>query len=227
MIKVRSFPEVLGPYFVFPGKAIVDVGCGTGDLVRWLTKQGARVVGVDTAAMIARAEQDPQVGDESYLVGSAEGLDFENGSRDLLTYFASLHHVPRNEMSRALEKCHGILKPGGAAVFLEPLAEEGSYYDIVRLVDDETEIRALAYDAIKAAVSSGFKPTTEELFYVEQSFSDYLAILEVSVDYAGLRAEIVAAARAEAERRGRERGESLEAVRFKSICRLNILEKTA
>lgn len=226
MIKLQSFTEVPGRYFALPGKAIVDVGCGTGDLVRWMTRQGARVVGVDTAAMIAKAEQNPRVGDESYLVGSAQGLEFEKGSCDLMTYFASFHHVPRNEMPRALEKCHGILKPGGMAVFLEPLAEEGSYYDIVRLVDDETEIRALAYNAIKAAVSLGFRPTAEESFYVERSFADYLALLEVSVEDADRRSEIVAAARTEAERRGRERGESLQAVRYRSICRLNILERS-
>jgi hypothetical protein len=60
---------------------------------------------------------------------------------------------------------------------------------------------------------------------MSRSFADYLALLEVSVDDAGRRAEIVAAARTEAERRGRERGESLEAVRYRSICRLNIVER--
>jgi ubiquinone/menaquinone biosynthesis C-methylase UbiE len=194
MIKLQSFTEVPGCYFALPGKVVVDAGCGTGDLVRWMTNKSASVIGVDTAAMIARAEQNPRAGEESYLVGSAEELAFGDGSRALLTYFASLHHGPRNEMPRALGKCLEILKPGGAAIFLGRLEEEGSHYEIVRLVDDETEIRALAYNAIKSVVSLGFRPTIEEFFYVERSFADYQALLEVSVDDAGRRSEILEAA---------------------------------
>jgi len=225
MIKVHSFAEVLGRYFDLRGKVLIDVGCGTGDLVRWATKEGAKAVGIDTSAMIARARQNRRAGGERYLVGSAETLSFESGACDLLTYVASFHHVPRRHMRAALQRGWDILKPGGTAVFLEPLSRKGSYYDIVRLVEEETELRALAARAIQSAPSLGFEPAAEELFYVERSFADFLGLLRVFVDDAGRRAEIAAAARKTAERLARKTGESLGAVRYKSICRLNVLIK--
>jgi 2-polyprenyl-3-methyl-5-hydroxy-6-metoxy-1,4-benzoquinol methylase len=41
--KVQSFGDVLLKYFNLNGMLILDVGCGTGDLVRFLTTKGARV----------------------------------------------------------------------------------------------------------------------------------------------------------------------------------------
>ena len=227
MIEVRSFSEVLERYFSLDGKALIDVGCGTGDLVRWATKRGARVVGVDTATMTAEAERKERAGDEQYRIGLAEALSFENESRDLLTYFASFHHVPRQHMRGALNRCWDVLKPGGSAVFLEPLSTRGSFYDIVRLVEDERVLRARAARAIKGALSLGFVPAAEERFFVERSYADYLQLLEAFVDDAARRAEIAEAARKATERLAWKKGESLEAVRYRSICRLNILRKPA
>lgn len=52
-----------------------------------------------------------------------------------------------------------------------------------------------------------------------------LELLEVIVDDIGRRAEIATAARTVTERSAGERGESLEEFRYRSICRLNILER--
>ncbi len=52
-----------------------------------------------------------------------------------------------------------------------------------------------------------------------------LELLEVSVDDIGRRAENAATARAVTERSAGEREESLEEFRYRSICRLNILER--
>lgn len=225
MIKVNFFFDVLERYFALSGKGLIDVGCGTGDLVRWATKQGARVVGVDTAAMIAEAERKERAGDEEYRIGSAEALSFESGSRDLLTYFASFHHVPRQHMRGALKRCWDVLIPGGSAVFLEPLSTRGSYYDLVRLVEDETEARVLARRAIRRAPSLGFEPEGGKLFYVERSYADYLRLIEINVEDTGRRSEIAASARKATELLARKGGESFEAVRYRSICRLDILRK--
>jgi ubiquinone/menaquinone biosynthesis C-methylase UbiE len=56
----------LGPRFlalVCPGLPVLDVGCGAGRDLAWLTQQGARVVGADrSTGMLALARQYPAGG---------------------------------------------------------------------------------------------------------------------------------------------------------------------
>jgi ubiquinone/menaquinone biosynthesis C-methylase UbiE len=226
MKKVLSHAEALSEFFSFPGTTAVDVGCGTGDFTRWMAAQGVAATGLDVAEMIARAEAFPRAGGERYLVGIAQELPVDSGVADLAVYMASLHHVPESEMSRALEECRRILKPGGTAIFVEPVAETGSYYEIVRLVVDERDIQAKAFEAIKAAGRLGLGMTAEGNYYLERSFEDYLSTLEVNVGDAAKRAEIAALARAVTERLSRAAGLSVHSYRYRSICRVNILKKS-
>jgi len=148
MRRVESIGELLSEHLAFPGKTVVDVGCGTGELVRWLVGQGTKVTGVDTPAMLARAQAEPCVGDERYLPGGGEALPLPDGHADVVIYAASLHHVAAEQLRDAIAECARVLRPGGQVAFVEPVAEPGSYYDITRLTRDEAEIQRLAYASI-------------------------------------------------------------------------------
>lgn len=225
MNKVESHAEALSRHVQFSGKIVLDVGCGTGDLARWMTKQGALVTGVDTLEMITRAENLERSGSEQYLVSSAQELPFRSQYADIILYIASLHHVPEDEMKNALERCHRILKPGGMAVFVEPVAQRGSYYEIVRLEGDEAGIQARAYDLLLRAKDFGLTMRTEEMYYLERSFDDYVRLLEVFVDDKVRRDDILAKAKAVTEQLCRESGARFEEYRYRSVCRLNIMDK--
>jgi SAM-dependent methyltransferase len=192
-----------------------------------MTEQGAAATGVDSVEMIARAVEAPKSGDEEYLVGTAQDVPLESGCADTALYLASFHHIPAKEMRRAIEECMRILKPGGTAIFVEPVGETGSYYEVVRLVEDERDIQAKAYEAIRSAGRSGFRMTAEGTYYLERSFDDYLHLLEVFVDDEARRIEIAAAARAVTARLSRDADMSFESYRYRSICRMNILKKRA
>jgi hypothetical protein len=47
-----------------------------------------------------------------------------------------------------------VLRPGGEVIVIEPLAE-GPYFEVMRPVEDETEIRRAAMAAIDAICSAG------------------------------------------------------------------------
>jgi len=219
--KIQSFDEIFSEFFYFPRMVVIDVGCGTGDLVRWMTSEGAIATGIDLPEMIEKAMKVKKVGDEKYLVGTAQDMTFKECYADLIIFLASFHHVPENEMKNAVEKCYKILKPDGHVAFIEPLAQKDSYSDLTLLVDDEVEIRDIAYKYILSANNEKFKQVVESFYYMERSFQDYLSLLNVHVSADLKRDKIVK----QAKELILNKKENIETVKFRSLVRLNILKK--
>ncbi|WP_323378404.1 class I SAM-dependent methyltransferase [Skermanella mucosa] len=161
------------------GARIVDVGCGEGALVRALARRGAQVVGVEILdEALSKARKAEPVGGERYLKGVGEDLPLPDNSADAVIFMNSLHHVPAAHMGKALREAARVLKPGGLALVNEP-EPTGGYFELTRLLDDETEVRALAHAAVKAVDAL---EQVDELFYLNpvkhedyQSFADRMA----------------------------------------------------
>ena len=129
-------------------KTVVDIGCGDGAFVRALAGAGATAIGIEVSEdAVARArEQDP---DHRYELGGAERLPLEDQSVDVATLMRSLHHVP--DPSSAFPELEGVVREH--VWIAEPLPE-GDFFELLRPVDDETEVRAAAQRAI--AEQDGF-----------------------------------------------------------------------
>jgi SAM-dependent methyltransferase len=130
------------------GKVVLDIGCGDGAFVRELAAAGAEPIGVEVSDdAVARArDKDP---DHRYVVGGAERIPLPDASVDVATLMRSLHHVP--DPAAAFPELARVVR---AYVWIaEPLAE-GDFFELLKPVDDETEVRANAQRAIAAA--SGF-----------------------------------------------------------------------
>lgn len=95
------------------GKAILDLGCGTGCIADALKRRArfARLVGVDFSPVYvehaARRNDDPRV---RFEVGDACALGHPDRSFDLVLAFLLLHFVPRTE--RAVAEMARVAKPG-------------------------------------------------------------------------------------------------------------------
>ncbi|WP_053225718.1 class I SAM-dependent methyltransferase [Solirubrobacter soli] len=124
------------------GKTVVDIGCGDGAFVRALATAGAEAIGIEVSEdAVARArERDPA---HRYELGGAERLPFEDASIDVATLMRSLHHVP--DPARAFPELARVVR--GHVWIAEPLPE-GEFFELLRPVDDETEVRANAQRAI-------------------------------------------------------------------------------
>jgi ubiquinone/menaquinone biosynthesis C-methylase UbiE len=225
MKKVESAGQLLAKHFSLQDMTVIDVGCGTGDLVRWLTGQGARAIGVDTPEMLAKAGENVRAGDEIYLAGGGEHLPVRSVFADLIIYSASLHHVPADRLDEALAECRRALKPGGRAAFIEPVARPGAYSEITRLTRDEAEVHRLAYDAILRAAARGMTMVIEDHFYYERSFENFQVLIKNFVAEEARRPPILEQARAITERLAAAKGVPFEDFRYRSICRLNILKR--
>jgi ubiquinone/menaquinone biosynthesis C-methylase UbiE len=206
-------------------KVIIDVGCGSGDLVRDMAEQGARVIGVDTLDMIKKATQKENPNNEVFIVGKGEELPVENDEADMIIFMASFHHIPKEKMVDALLHCKRALKKNGLVLFIEPVAQDGSYFELIRIVEDERDIQAIAYGTIKEANSMDFATVKEEMIYFERSYADYENLLDFFVDEEIERNRFKDEAYKTATSIASEAGQTLDNYRFKSICRLNALMK--
>ena len=99
-----------------PRSQVLDVACGTGDMVFGLVEQGCTVTGVDISEeMMAIAKQKaPQA---TYILADVEKLPFDDNSFDAVTCAFGVRNFVHLE--QGLSEMLRVLKPGGTMVILE------------------------------------------------------------------------------------------------------------
>ncbi len=103
------------------GADVLELGCGGGVISRTLGPVARSVVGIDLSPVAvdqARASAAEPGADVDFRVMDAESLTFGDDSFDLVCGSGILHHV---DLERALSQIVRVLRPGGSALFLEPL----------------------------------------------------------------------------------------------------------
>lgn len=90
--------------------AAIDLGCGSGMLVRRLAARADRVTGVDLSPrMIERARADAPT-NADLRVGDFMTLDLRAEAYDAVCSVATLHHLP---LDAALARAASLVRPGG------------------------------------------------------------------------------------------------------------------
>jgi len=220
--KSESEKEVLQQWLQPAGKTIVDIGCGIGDLVRWLATQGADVTGVDIPELIVQAMAFPKAGDEKYLEGMAQQMPFPDNYADAVLFMSSLHHVPEGHFNDAIKECARVLKPEGIAIFIEPSLEKGCYYELSSLLHDELLIQRRAYNVLKKAPDYGLVPVAENFFYMERSLNHFVKTINIYVQDPVYRESLVRQAEAIVQKAEKE---GWIHKLFKSTARVNVFTK--
>ena len=103
-------------------KRVLDMGCGEGETLLRMGRDGAEVVGIDISGEMVRmankAAQRIGLSNVQALEMPAEQLDFPDASFDVVYGVSIIHHL---EIEPAAREIARVLKPGGRAVFIEPL----------------------------------------------------------------------------------------------------------
>lgn len=95
---------------------VLDVACGTGDMVQELQKRGCLVTGVDLSEeMLTIAKSKAPTA--TYMIADAEHLPFENDCFDAVTCAFGVRNFVHLE--QGLSEMLRVLKPGGRMVILE------------------------------------------------------------------------------------------------------------
>lgn len=97
--------------------AVIDLGCGFGDLCRYVRAQGARsVIGVDLSKnMLEVAQQKTNDTAIEYCNNSIEEFTAEANSADLVISSLAIHYVADYEA--IIKKIYAWLKPAGRLIF--------------------------------------------------------------------------------------------------------------
>ena len=102
---------------------ICDLGCGPGQIARYLHRQGADVLGVDLSpCMIAEAQRLNS--DIPFHEGNMLALPDADNSWGGIAAFYCIIHIPREQVVDALREMKRALKPGGVLLLTFHIGDE-------------------------------------------------------------------------------------------------------
>lgn len=101
---------------------ICDLGCGPGQVARYLKDRGAEVIGVDfSAAMIKQARlRNPDI---KFVCADMRALPVKDAAWGGIAAFYSIIHTPRPQIPALLLELKRVLRPGGALLLAYHLGE--------------------------------------------------------------------------------------------------------
>jgi len=107
---------------------ICDMGCGPGQIARYLHGQGVKTLGVDLSAiMVAEAQRlNPEV---HFHQGDMLSLPDANNSWGGIAAFYCIIHIPREQIVDALREMKRVLIPGGILLLAFHIGTEIKHLD--------------------------------------------------------------------------------------------------
>ncbi len=105
-------------------KLVLDFGCGSGWFSVFLAQRGAKSIGIDISRNLLRnavraAEKNDVEERVLFCHMNAENMALQTDQFDFIIGNAILHHL---DLEKAIHEIHRVLKPGGVAYFIEPMA---------------------------------------------------------------------------------------------------------
>jgi SAM-dependent methyltransferase len=126
-------------------KLVLDLGCGSGEVIVPLRQRGARVAGIDISPdLIALAQERLRRHglDAELRVGSAYDTGLSDKSVDVVFCMSLLHHL---QLDRAKNEICRILKPDGLFIFKEPIRFSWTMRQLRRLFPPAEDVSEFEY----------------------------------------------------------------------------------
>lgn len=110
------------------GDPVLDLGCGPGQVARYLGDRGPRVVGLDLSPRMLElaSGRAPRAG---FVCGDMRRLPFGDRSLAAVVAFYSVQHLRRGELGPLLHEIRRIMVPNGLLVIAAHLGHGEVYLD--------------------------------------------------------------------------------------------------
>jgi SAM-dependent methyltransferase len=107
---------------------ICDMGCGPGQIARYLHRKGVKTLGVDLSPkMVAEAQRlNPEI---HFHQGDMLSLPDEENSWGGIAAFYCIIHIPREQIVDALREMKRVLRPGGLLLVTFHIGQEIKHLD--------------------------------------------------------------------------------------------------
>lgn len=120
--RLEVYLRYLQPLIGDASAHVVDVGCGRGEWLELLDKQGIRATGIDmNAAMVELCRQNGQVAECADAVAYLNSVP--QGSLAAVTGFHIIEHLPFELLIALFDAALWALRPGGLVIFETPNPE--------------------------------------------------------------------------------------------------------
>ena len=99
------------------GKGVVcELGCGPGQIARYLKDRGVEMRGIDLSAEMVKVagRLSPDI---PFSKGNMLALDLEDNSIAAMVLFYAIIHIKREDVTRAFQEIKRVLVPGGNLFF--------------------------------------------------------------------------------------------------------------
>jgi demethylmenaquinone methyltransferase/2-methoxy-6-polyprenyl-1,4-benzoquinol methylase len=162
---------------------IVDVACGTGDMMGYWKRQGesaglaiGQIVGVDPSEGMVDVARE-KFPNFSYHIAKATEIPLDDGKADILSITYGIRNVV--ERQAALEEFNRVLKPGGLVVILEFMKNENPSV--------LGKVRDFYMNRILPKIGGFISKNLEAYEYLPNSIEDFLTVskMEQELEDAG------------------------------------------
>lgn len=112
-----DFSEFVASY-ASKGSVILDYGCGRGEMVQQLRRQGySNTFGTEPSAFLLDLATE---GRDFLRLMHGPRIPFEDAYFDLVYCSGVLHHIDWDHLTTVLEEIRRVLKPSGKFIYVEP-----------------------------------------------------------------------------------------------------------
>ena len=138
---------------------VADIGCGPGQIARYLSEQGVQVSGIDLSSEMVRVARERNEGIE-FRIGDMTSLDIADGSLAGIVAFYSIIHLDGNDLFRALREFRRALATDGVLFLAFHVGDETHHVDDMWGHSVSLDFHFLRPENVKTALeSAGFVVT--------------------------------------------------------------------